>query len=322
MAEPAPAAAQTAPTPAPAASRSQAAAQAAMKPAKKPAIRMWDVEVVEVAQETHDTVTLYLAKVEDDGEPWEYKAGQFCTVRPHEFPALAQMVTYFEEVKGKREPARAYSLATAPHEPYVGITIKEEHYEPGETKYPPLLSPFLVYSTPVGERFQIQGFGGPYVWPDDLEDRTDQVVHLVSGSGSVPNFGLVKDALHRGLQVRHTWIYGNKTWDDVIFRDALAEIARRHPDRLEILHCITREDDPTVHGPTCRKGRVSRAHLEELVPDLSRAEFYVCGAGITKWDRLRAKERGTEPAPRFLESTLAILEELGVEPDRIHKESW
>jgi 3-ketosteroid 9alpha-monooxygenase subunit B len=318
MAEPVHAAAQTASTPAPAASRSQAAAA----PAKKPAIRMWDVEVVEVAQETHDTVTLYLAKVEDDGEPWEYKAGQFCTVRPHEFPALAQMVTYFEEVKGKREPARAYSLATAPHEPYVGITIKEEHYEPGETKYPPLLSPFLVYSTPVGERFKIQGFGGPYVWPDDLEERTDQVVHLVSGSGSVPNFGLLKDALHRDLEVRHTWIYGNKTWDDVIFRDALHEIARRHPDRLEVVHCITREEDPTVHGPTCRKGRVSRALLEELVPDLSRAELYVCGAGITKWDRLRAKERGVEPAPRFLESALEILEEMGVEPDRIHKESW
>jgi ferredoxin-NADP reductase len=314
MAEPVNADAQTATEPAPAAP--------AKAPAKKPAIRMWDVEVVEVAQETHDTVTLYLAKVEDDGEPWEYKAGQFCTVRPHEFPALAQMVTYFEEVKGKREPARAYSLATAPHEPYVGITIKEEHYEPGETKYPPLLSPFLVYSTPVGERFTIQGFGGPYVWPDDLEDRTDQVVHLVSGSGSVPNFALLKDALHRDLSVRHTWIYGNKTWDDVIFRDALAEIAARHPDRLEIVHCITREDDPTVHGPTCRKGRVSRAHLEELIPDLSRAEFYVCGAGITKWDRLRAKERGTEPSPRFLESVLDMLEDLGVENDRIHKESW
>lgn len=311
MAEPVHTAAQTAAEPAPASQR-----------ARKPAIRMWDVEVVEVAQETHDTVTLYLAKVEDDGEPWEYKAGQFCTVRPHEFPALAQVVTYFEGVKGKREPARAYSLATAPHEPHVGITIKEEHYEPGETKYPPLLSPLLVYSTPVGERFRIQGFGGPYTWPDDLEERTDQVVHLVSGSGSVPNFGLVKDALHRDLRVRHTWVYGNKTWDDVIFRDALHELARRHPDRLEIVHCITREEDPTVHGPHCRKGRVSRALVEELVPDLARAELYVCGAGITKWDRLRAKERGVEPAPKFLESVLAILAEMGVHLDRIHKESW
>jgi ferredoxin-NADP reductase len=297
-------------------------AQAAAKPAKKPAIQMYDVEVVEVAWETRDTVTLYLDKVEPDGEPWDYKAGQFCTVRPHEFPALAQVVPYFEEVKGKREPARAYSLATAPHEPYVGITVKVEYYEAGETKYPPLLSPYLVHGNLLGARFHIQGFGGPYVWPDELLDRSDHVVHIVSGSGSVPNYGLVKDALHRGLPLRHTWIYGNKTWNDVIFRDALHAIADAYPDRFEIVHCITREEDPTVYHPTCRKGRVTRALLEERLGDLGRAEIYTCGAGITKWDRLRAKERGTEPAPKFLESVLDILDQIGIEPDRVHKESW
>ncbi len=301
---------------------SESASKAVSTPTKKPAIRMYEVEVAEVAWETHDTVTLYVDKVEHDGEPWDYKAGQFCTIRPHEFPALANLVAYFEEVKGKREPARAYSLATAPHEPYVGITVKVETFELGETDYPPLLSPFLVHSTPVGTRFKIQGFGGPYVYPDDVEERADQIVHLVSGSGSVPNFGLLKDALHRGLPVRHTWIYGNKTWDDVIFRDALHAIAERHPDKLEIAHCITREEDPTVHHSCCRKGRVSRALIEERVPDLGRAEFFVCGAGITKWDRLHAKERGTEPAPKFLEGVLGMLEEIGVEKDRVHKESW
>lgn len=309
MAEPVPATAKTSPPKAP-------------KAAKKPKIQMYDVEVVEVVQETHDTVTLYLDKTEKDGEPWDYKAGQFCTVRPHEFPALAQLVAYFEEVKGKREPARAYSLATAPHEPYVGITVKEEYYEPGETKYPPLLSPYLVHTELVGTRFQIQGFGGPYVWPDDLLDRTEHVVHVVSGSGSVPNYGLVKDALHRDLPLKHTWIYGNKTWNDVIFRDALHRIADEHSDRFEIAHCITREDDPSAHHPSCRKGRVTRELLEQSLGDLDRTEVYVCGAGITKWDRLRAKERGTEPAPRFLESVLDMLDEIGVEPGRIHKESW
>lgn len=292
------------------------------KAAKKPTIQMYDVEVVEVVQETHDTVTLYLDKVEKDGEPWDYKAGQFCTVRPHEFPALRQLVAYFEEVKGKREPARAYSLATAPHEPYVGITVKEEHYYSGESKYPPLLSPYLVHADLVGARFQIQGFGGPYVWPDDLLDRSDHVVHVVSGSGSVPNYGLVKDALHRDLPLKHTWIYGNKTWNDVIFRDALHRIAEEHPDRFRIVHCITREDDPTVHHSSCRKGRVTRDLLEQSLGDPDRAELYVCGAGITKWDRLLAKERGTEPAPKFLEGVLAILDEIGFDPDRIHKESW
>ena len=318
MAEPA-TTKKTAAEPKPAAAEKRAA----KKPVrKKPKIRMYDVEVVDVVQETHDTVTLYLDQLDTSEGRWEYQAGQFCTIRPHELPALKQLIAYFEDVKGKREPARAYSLATAPHEPYVGITVKEEEYWSGETEYPPLLSPFLVHATPVGTRMEIQGFGGPYVYPDDLEERCDQVVHIVSGSGSVPNFALTKDALHRDVQVRHTWIYGNKTWRDVIFRDALEELQAAEPERFEIVHQITREDDPTVHGPNVRKGRVTRDVIEEMVPDFDRAELFICGSGITKWDRLAAKERGTEPAPKFLESVLAMLEEIGVDSDRIHKESW
>lgn len=300
------------------------ATQAKPKPRKKPKIQEYDVVVADVVQETHDTVTLYLAKADPaDTEPWEYEAGQFCTLRPHELPALGQLVTYFEERKGKREPARAYSLATAPHEEHVGITIKEEHFYPGESKYPPLLSPFLVYSAPVGTRFKIQGFGGPYTFPEDIEEKTSHVVHICSGSGSVPNYGLIKHALHTGMDLRHTFIYGNKTWDDIIYRDALEEIAARHPDELRLVHCLTRQKDESVfERPNVRKGRVSRALVEELVPDHASAEYYLCGAGITKWDRLAAKDAGVEPAPKFLEGVLAILDDLGVDKDRVHKESW
>ena len=283
-------------------------------------IREYEVSVVRVDQETYDTVTLWLDR--GDGTPWDYKAGQFCTVRPHVFPALGQLVAYFEAAKGKREPARAYSLASAPHEPLVGITVKEEHFYPGESKSPPLLSPFLVYACPVGSKMTIQGFGGPYTFSDDVESRTDHIVHLVSGSGSVPNYGLIKDALHRGLKLRHTVIYGNKTWDDVIYRDQLAALEAAHPETVRVFHAITREEDPTLHGPRVLKGRVTRELIERLVPDHATAQFYVCGAGITKWDRQLAKERGTEPTPRFLETSLAILDALGVAKDRVHKESW
>ena len=307
-------------------STSSATRKPARKRARKPKIREFLVEVVEIEQETPDTVTLYFAKADPEdpehGEPWDYEAGQFCTVRPHEFPALGQQVAYFEEVKGKREPARAYSLATAPHEPHVGITVKEEHFYSGESKYPPLLSPYLVYGVTVGTRLTIQGFGGPYTYPENLEERTDHVVHLVSGSGSVPNYGLIKHALHEDLAVRHTMLYSNKTWADVIYRDQLAELEAVHPDRLRVYHAITREEDPTGYGPRVRKGRFGREALEELVPDLTEAEIYLCGSGITKWDRLAAKETGVEPAPKFIEGMMALLDEMGVSKGRLHKESW
>jgi 3-ketosteroid 9alpha-monooxygenase subunit B len=34
--------------------------------------------------------------------------------------------------------------------------------------------------------------------------------------------------------MRHTIIYSNKHWSDVIFRDALAALEREHPERLKV----------------------------------------------------------------------------------------
>ena len=48
-------------------------------------IREREVIVADVVRETKDSTTLYLS--EDENNP-EYKAGQFLTVDPHQFPAL------------------------------------------------------------------------------------------------------------------------------------------------------------------------------------------------------------------------------------------
>src|SRR5216117_3615905 len=98
-------------------------------------IRQHDVEISDIILETPDTVTLVMT----GPEPFEYKAGQFCTIDPHQFAVMAGMTHFLEDLKKRKEPPRAYSMASAPHEP-LAITIKEELYESGATKYPPLLS--------------------------------------------------------------------------------------------------------------------------------------------------------------------------------------
>jgi hypothetical protein len=50
--------------------------------------------------------------------------------------------------------------------------------------------------------------------------------------------------------------------------------------------------------------------------------IYVCGPGISKWDRDVAKAKGEEPTPRFLESVLADLKSIGVPNARIKRESY
>ena len=215
-------------------------------------IRQFDVLVADIIVETPDTVTL----VYEGPEPFEYKAGQFCTIDPHQFKVTAGMTKFLEDLKKHKEPPRAYSMASAPHEP-LAITIKEETYDSGSTKYPPLLSPVLVHHVEKGSRMLISGFTGPYHLPDNVLEKTDHLVHITAGSGSVPNWSMLKHAVKFIPQLKHTFIYSNKTWDDIIFRDALNAFCAEHPDKVRLVHCLTRQDVPEGAPPGTRRGRVS-----------------------------------------------------------------
>jgi ferredoxin-NADP reductase len=282
-------------------------------------IKDMEVMVAEVVHETPDTTTLVLFTGNDR---LEYQAGHFLTIDPHQFDALERWVAYLEDVKGRREPPRAYSLASAPDERYLAITVKEERYLRGVTRYPPLLSPMLVKRTSRGSRFTVTGFTGPYVLPARPEEVTDHLVHLVAGSGSVPNFSILKHALRRHPSVRQTFIYSSKTWQDVIYRRTLDDLSAANPGRLRVVHSLTRQETPEPHRPDVRRGRVTQAMLAELIPDPRSCLVYACGPGIGPWERLAARERGEEPRPRFLETVLAALAELGVPRDRIRRESY
>ncbi len=287
--------------------------------APRPRLKQLEVMVAEVIRETPDTSTLVLFTGNDH---LEYKSGHFLTIGPHQFPALARFIDYFEELKGRKEPPRAYSMCSAPHESQLAVTVKEERFVPGATRFPPLLSPLLVHRTPPGTRLTVTGFGGPYVLPPDIESRTDHLVHVCAGSGIVPNMSILKHALAEDLKLRHTLVYGNKTRREIIFRKQLDRLAAEHPGKVKVIHALSREERPERHGPEYRPGRVREEVLREAIPDPTAAEIYACGPAIGKWDRREAKEKGVSPTPRFMESVLAALAEIGVPRERIHRESY
>jgi 3-ketosteroid 9alpha-monooxygenase subunit B len=280
-------------------------------------IRQFDVTVADIVVETPDTVTL----VFDGPDPFEYKAGQFCTIDPHQFRVIAGMTRFLEDQKRHKEPPRAYSMASAPYEP-LAITIKEEYYESGATKYPPLLSPVLVHNVLKGSRMLISGFTGPYTLPDNVLDRTDHIVHVTAGSGSVPNWSMLKFAVKCLPTLKHTFIYSNKTWDDIIFRDDLNAFCALHADKVRLVHCLTRQDVPAGAPVGCRRGRVTADMLRELIPDPNAVMVYACGPALSSHDRAAAREKGVEPTPRFMETVNAAVKEIGVPKDRFKTEAY
>ena len=278
-----------------------------------------EVIVVDAVKETEDSTTLYLS--EGENHP-QYKAGQFLTVDPHQFPALERWCLYLEKEKGKKEPVRAYSLASAPHEKYVSFTVKEDPYYPDEDPYPPLLSPILTFRVPVGTKMTIKGYTGSYTMNDEIAENAETILHGCAGSGIVPNFSIIKDELHNGSTKKHILIFTNKTWNDIIYREALSALESEYPDRLKIIHMITREKKPELESKGVRWGRPTIELLREIIKEPSSTAAFICGPGITSYEKKAAKETGLELVPRFLETMLQFAEEVGIPKGMIKKETW
>jgi 3-ketosteroid 9alpha-monooxygenase subunit B len=268
----------------------------------------FEVTLREVRAESPDTATLLL----DAGERRAYRAGQYLSIAPHQFGALAPLISELERQKGRKEPQRKYSLASAPHEDAVALTVKREEALPG--KYAPLLSPHLVGGMKPGDRFTVFGYSGPYVLP---ETHAGLVAHVVAGCGAVPNFSIVKDALHRGLPARHVWLASNKKREDVLYRAQLAELATG--GKLRLIDTLTREK-----AEGFRFGRIGRELLEEAIPPADRETclVYICGPGVQPWDRRAALEAGTGVTPRFMESVLGELHAMGICDKQIKREVY
>jgi ferredoxin-NADP reductase len=179
-----------------------------------------------------------------------------------------------------------------------------------------------VHHVRAGDRLDVRGFAGAYVLPPDAETRASHILHLCAGSGSVPNVSMIRDSLVNHRRLRHTLVYSNKTWDDVIFRDALGELARKHPERLRVVHRLTREQAPVDYGPGVRTGRVTIDLLGDILREEPESLVYACGPAVTVWERRACAAAGTTPAPQFLEAMLAHLQALGVAKDRVRTEAF
>ena len=302
-------------------------AQAAMTPlsapvphalevsALHPAVRKLDAVVVDCVRRTRTCTSLYLFV----GDPGPYRAGQFVSIDPHQFPELAHWIAFLEDKKGKAELPRAYSLQSAPGEKCLSICVEAEDYQPARGAWPPLLSPFLAFSALKGRELVVTGITGSYTVPDDVDRATDHVLHVVGGAGVVPSYSILKDELKNGkhARVRHTVITVSATVADLVLREQLEALARAYPDRLQLVPVVTDED-----APGYPRSQLSVELVRKHLGDPSTVRVFASGASITRHDRRQAREQGSEPAPRFLESVTAMLDELGVPREHQRREAF
>jgi len=192
---------------------------------------------------------------------------------------------------------RSYSIASAPEEAQVALTI--ELLEDGE------VSSYLCGELREGDQIEIRGpIGGYFVWDTSIGGP---LLLVGGGSGIVPLMAMIR---HRAvtladMRARHQLparlLYSSRRWDDVIYRKELARLAAED-DTLRVKHTITREPPPEWTG---FRRRIDRAMLAEIAwPPGEQPRIFVCG-----------------PTP-LVESVASAFVELGHKPDLVKTERF
>ena len=125
---------------------------------------------------------------------------------------------------------------------------------------------------------------------------------LAAGSGITPILSIAWTALEVEPSSEVVLVYGNRTSSDVMFLEELADLKDRFPERLQVLHVLSREEQESE----LLSGRLDRPRLQNLFATLLPVdavdEWYLCGPfGMVIEGRQTLLEAGVTPATVHVE---------------------
>ncbi|HET9646989.1 MAG TPA: FAD-binding oxidoreductase [Microlunatus sp.] len=148
--------------------------------------------------------------------------------------------------------ARSYSLASAPHEPYLEFYVEE--IADGE------VSPYLADAVEVGDELELRGpIGGWFVW-----DGRTPAVGVAGGTGVVPLVAMLRHARHLGTEHLLHLAVSSRTLAELPYADELSA--------ARVTVALSRER--TLAGRPA--GRLTAAEVAPYVDPA--ATFFVCGS--------------------------------------------
>lgn len=202
---------------------------------------------------------------------------------------------------------RSYSIASAPEDPELALTIEE--IEDGE------VSPYLAEELRAGDELELRGpVGGHFTW---RASEGGPLLLVGGGSGLVPLMAMLRHHRAQASDADARLLVSARTWEDVLYREELAAVANgdAHPARdahpaghpapgarPAVRYTLTRAQPTDWTGFA---GRVDAAMLAEVGPPPDAdPRIYVCG-----------------PTP-FVEHVADLLVDLGHPPRAIRAERF
>lgn len=166
---------------------------------------------------TKNTFSLEFEIPESLRENFKFEAGQFVSVK-------------FES-QGK-EIINDYSMTSAPYEKKICLGIKVNDPEGATSQL------FKNYN--VGDELLVGEPGGRFTLVSKpSEFRT--IVAFAAGIGITPILSHFKNILHHEPRTRLFLFFGNKSSEELIYREYLDDLARTHGDRLQIFYFFSQQ---------------------------------------------------------------------------------
>jgi ring-1,2-phenylacetyl-CoA epoxidase subunit PaaE len=157
-----------------------------------------------------------------------------------------------------------------------------------------LFSPWLTSTLQAGEQVEVMvpaGHFGTAAAPATAR----HVACLAAGSGITPVLSIIATLLADEPQTRVLLVYGNRTSNDVMFLEDLADLKNGYPERFTLLHVLSGE--PQLSD--LLTGRIDAAKVATLLagPGCDVDEWYLCGPfGMVSAARAALLEGGVPPA--------------------------
>ena len=186
---------------------------------------------------------------------------------------------------------RSYSIASAPEDPRVAITV--ERLEDGE------VSPYLVGELKVGDKLELRGpIGGYFVWK---AADVRPLLLIGGGSGIVPLMAMLRHREAVGNKAPTRLLYSSRTIEDIIYKNELDRLTTSDGG-LNVFHTLTRSQPSGWNG---YGRRIDRDMVRDVAwPKEEGPVVYICGPTA------------------FVETAADLLVELGYEPAMIKTERF
>jgi ring-1,2-phenylacetyl-CoA epoxidase subunit PaaE len=217
--------------------------------------RFHELTVTHIQAEAAGAVAIRLGIPAALKASFEFQPGQFLTLRA--------------TIEGA-DVRRSYSISSARHhlrthnELEVGIRPVEGG----------VFSNWAASQLQAGDTLRVMAPEGRFV------SQREGALHRVgfaAGSGITPILSILASTLQEQAESKFTLVYGNRSMNSVMFNEALQDLKDRYPDRLTLIHVLSRQSQ---EAPLF-EGRIDEAKVHQLVrallPAASMDEVFICG---------------------------------------------